>query len=93
MTYAILQNFPSGYHFSPGEGYSWSIQRLSQALGGVSQLHPDDRTIPAHNTYLTNDAIAFRQSINTGYTGGSENGVDVTMIIGHNLPSTTDWKR
>jgi pimeloyl-ACP methyl ester carboxylesterase len=90
MTYVILQNFPSAYQLAPGEGYfmvypDGFLKRWGAYLN-YSQTMDQFR---AHNTYLTNDAINFRQSINMGYTGGSANGVEVWMIIGNNLPTVT----
>ena len=89
MTYSLLQNFASGYHLSPGEGFfmvypDGYLKRWGAYLN-YTQTMDQFRT---HNTYLTNDAIAFRQLINAGYTNGNENGVNVTMFVGHNLPTT-----
>lgn len=89
MTYSLLQNFPSGYQLAPGEGFfmvypDGYLKRWGAYLGYTQTMDQ----FRAHNPYLTNDAINFRQLINIGFTGGSENGVDVWMFVGQDLPTT-----
>ncbi|HZU87226.1 MAG TPA: alpha/beta fold hydrolase [Anaerolineaceae bacterium] len=88
MTYSILQNFPSGYQLAPGEGYFMVYPGgFLKRWGAYLNYNQSMDQFRAHNTYLTDDAIALRQLINMGYSGGSENGVDVWMFIGYNLPT------
>jgi len=89
MTYSLLQNFASGYQLAPGEGFfmvypNGYLKRWGAYLNYTQTMDQ----FRAHNTYLTNDAIAFRQLINAGYTNGNENGVNVTMFVGYNQPTT-----
>ncbi len=91
MTYSLLQNFTSGYQLSPGEGFfmvypNGYLKRWGAYLNYTQTMDQ----FRARNTYLTDDAIDFRQSIksiNEGYTNGNENGVNVTMFVGNNQPT------
>lgn len=89
-TYQMLQNFPSGYQLAPGERFfdvypNGYIQRNGSYLNLAQTLD----LFRLHNTFLTDEGVAWRAPLNVGWSNGSTNGVEVYVVVGTNLPTMT----